>query len=147
MSLSHDPCPRISADCEDELYELLKEGEATENNEGSSTKGETVLYPDPLGREAGNADAPWGEKGHPDPSHNSTGVWEGHKKTRSGVLSNTFSGFGAAQAAARATISQNFNTKDYGTHSAVLEKKAAMKMAEPRQLTLLERVKRVTGRP
>jgi hypothetical protein len=163
-SLTLDPGPRRGDNHEDELYELLKAGEDTtpatsvETNEEASTVGMTQLYDDPKGRESGNADAPWGEKGQQqagrqEPFHNSEGAWEGHKQTRHGVLGKAFSGLATAAKADQGIIAQNFKTRGYETHSALLEPASKseqdnkqVKVSHPRGRTLLEQVRGLTGR-
>lgn len=164
MTISHDPSPRAPGDYEEELFELLKQGEDTnpatsiETNEEASTVGTNDLYKEPLVRESKNIDAPWGEpgpqqSGRQEPFHNSSGVWSGHQQTRFGTLNKTFSGYSGAAAADQAIIAQNFNNRDYETHSALLERtskpeqgKPHTKAAHVRQPTLIEQVKQVVGR-
>jgi hypothetical protein len=160
MTLSSDPTPRQGGDHEAELYNLLKTSSdpnpktSVETNEEASTVGTQQLYPDPKGRESGTLDAPWGEasrqeKGRQNPFHNSSGVWDEHKQTRFGVLDKAFSGFDAAAAVAKGIIGQHFTTKDYETHTALLQPKAdqQVKVSHSREPTLLERVKGLVGRP
>ncbi len=160
MTLSKDPAPRQgTTNPEEELYELLKQAEddtklQLESNQEQSTVGTQQIYKDPKGREKGTLDAPWGEKsvqkdGKNEPFHNSSGIWEGHQDTRYGVLQKAFSGFDQAADAAKGLISQNFNTKDYVARTALLAPKQEqqVKVSHPREPTLLERVKGLTGRP
>lgn len=162
--LSLDPAPRRGNHHEEELFDLLKEGTDTtpktsvETNEDDKTVGTQQLYDDPIGRESGNADAPWGEKGEQqagrqEPFHNSEGVWKEHQTTRHGVLDKAFSGLGAASKADQSLIAQNFKTRGYETHSALLESASKpeqsntqVKVSHPRGQTLLETVKGLLGR-
>lgn len=158
--LSLDPAPRRGNHHEEELFDLLKEGTTTsvDTNEGDKTVGTQQLYDDPAGRESGNIDAPWGEKGpqqagRQEPFQNSEGAWKEHQTTRHGVLGRAFSGLGAASKADRGIIAQNFNTKGYETHSALLEPASKppqantqVKVSHPRGRTLLESVKGLLGR-
>lgn len=145
---------------EDELHELLKQsadraGTAMENDEDKSTVGTTNLYDDPEDRgKAETVDAPWGEagttlKGHPQADHQSDGVWEEHKKVRQGVLDRAFSGRSKADAADQALISQNFThgaAGDFSAHSVHLQGKSIEKVSHPRRMSLMENVRKLTGR-
>jgi hypothetical protein len=144
---------------EDELYELLQSKRASgevQNNEGASTVGTTSLYDDPEDRvEGGEQHAPWGEEGpsegkRPNQAfHNSSGVYDEHKKVRQGVLDNAFAGRKNTDAADQALISSNFahgKSGDFTAHSVHLQSKSVEKVSHPRTPTLMERVAKIAGR-
>lgn len=126
---------------EDELFEILKSaGTKIDNNEDSSVSASSDLHEEPGNRESRNIDAPWGEEGPKDPAHNSNAVWNQSRRNSVGVLSKAFSGFRSAASANKSVISQSLSTRSYESRSPML------KQAHTRASTLLERVKRITGR-
>lgn len=147
------------ANSEDELYELLQSKRASgevADNESKSTVGTTGLYDDPEDRaEGGEQHAPWGEEGPSEGSrpnqafHNSTGVYDEHKKNRQGVVDNAFSGRKNTDKADQALISANFDhgrKGDFTAHSIHLQSKSVEKISHPHTPTLMERVLKVAGR-
>ncbi len=143
---------------EDELYELLQTKRASgevPNNEGASTVGTANLYDDPDDRVEGEMDAPWGEKGPTEQGrpnqafHNTSGVYDEHKKVRQGVVDKIFFDRKKTDAADQALISANFEhgkSGDFSAHSIHLQGKSVEKISHPRTPTLMEQVAKKTGR-
>jgi hypothetical protein len=126
---------------EDSLFELLqsKRAEAVDTNEDDSTVGTTHLY----------EDEPEQPKPLQEVNHQSTGVWEGHKKTRQGVLDTVFDGRSKADSADQKLIAQNFahgKSGDFTSHSVHLQGKSEEKVSHPRTPTLMAQVLKVAGR-
>lgn len=132
---------------EEELYELLKQGNdigvTLPNNEGHMITGETSIYEDPEDRNpAGTTESPWGEKGPEEAFHHTEAAHKESLNVRHGVIDRNFRFKPQADAAAKKTISDNFSTRDYESHSIHLQKKTASVPAQ----TLMERVRRLSGR-
>jgi hypothetical protein len=144
---------------EDDLYELLKtanpnKATSTGDTEERSTVGVTQLYEDPVNRPEGVPESPWGERsttqdGHPQPDHNTDGVWAEHQKVRQGVLRGALSGFDAAAKAEQKLIAENFVHGANGNFTSsypLLQSKSKEKISHVRSETLLQQVRRVAGR-
>ncbi len=110
----------------------MKQAEAPRTNEDETVSGEIAVYEDPAGR-----DEPMGEQEHGSAAH------AGHHETREGMLGRIFGHASAAASDAKKTISENFTTRDYEAHTALLNYKTAS--AEESE-TLTEKVRRVCGR-
>jgi len=139
---------------ETRLYELLKVGESMDTNEDETTADQDNGPPDPSDRDSGDIGAPWGE---PDGSenhmgtaqHHSSAVQELHDEGREKQLERSFSSKTDADKTHQATISQNFAhgaSGEFTTHSAHLRPKSVEKLSHARQPTLMEQVRRLTGR-
>ena len=154
-TLSADPMP-TDKDGSDELYALLqKKADVVEPETATDPKDEERLmvgtmapYTNPAQRESGTAGAPWGEPTSKQPQR-SEGASEGAVETRQGVLHRVFSGTSEAERAVRQQIAQNFAhgaRGDFEAHTALLQGASKSKVAFPRSQTLMEQVRRTTGR-
>lgn len=83
------------------------------------------------------------DKVSPADDHTS-GVLEEERKTREGILGRAFTGFDHAANVARATMSKNFKGP-YVTDAPLLSKRDSAKAPE-KTASLMERVRKLTGR-
>jgi len=155
-NLSLDPVqPDPTGEHEEALYNLLKTAGEPETDEDESTVGTTHVYDEPEDRgEAGSVDAPWGERGttqdgHPQADHQSDGAWAEHKDVRSGVTKRVLDSRPKADAVEQKLMAKNFKhvaKGDFTTHSVHLQPKSVEKVSHPRAVSLMEQIRRTTGR-
>lgn len=138
-----------------ELYDLLKEGEdpgESPGDVGESTVGaHPAHYKEPEDRSSGDMDAPWGEapKVHPNKHHHvvhlSDSALDAVRQSREDLLDKLFDGRDSTDKTEQALMSQHFkhvSSGEFTTSSPQLSEKAKHSMPE----TLMEKIRRVTGR-
>jgi hypothetical protein len=101
-------------DHEQELYNILKVADET-----STGDDETRTVP--------GEESSYGEPAHvlPPADQVSPGVIAAHKDTRQGVLSRSFSELERSAIADKQLIGQNFETREFGSHSPLLQKSSS----------------------
>lgn len=137
----------LAEDLEKEGVDTNPETSTDSKDESRSTVGTTALYDNPEDRSSGDIDAPWGEPGPDDPSHNSSGVWNKHVETKHELLGKAFSGTKPAFAADQQLISANFAhgaSGNFESHAPSLHAKSKTKATK--EPTLMEKVRTVAGR-
>ena len=159
-SLSIDTHPHDPAK-DEELYELLKEGDgnttpatSTGDDDGESTEGVNPdPYPDPDDRAANSIDAPWGEEPGEtnDANRHATEVWKQVKENREDMLSKLFSGHDSNASLEQKTMGQHLSHAARGQFESSSpqlspKSKGMPKVSSAQPETLMEMTRRVTGR-
>lgn len=149
-------------EADQELYELLKEGQSVTNSPGDdeeSTVGTNPdLYPEPEDREENDIDAPWGEHDvsdraeHADAVHFSDAFLDSFKQSRERMLSRLFDSKDPSDVSEQKGMSQYLSHAAKGkfqTSSPQLSSKAKLQPQDKTSSvneTLVNKVRRVAGR-